>query len=295
MKWDTVRFCQDYRIRYTVSRRWHQTDCPWCGNNSLKAGFSLGGGTFSCFVCSSHPVSQTVARMLLCSEAEAIEIIQNYQGSYSTANILTDEQVSASIVDLPGRKKMRKKHRLYLEGRGFDPDELTKEWSLRFTGPAAEYGWEWRIIFPIFHKNELVSYQGRDVTNNEGVIRYRGARIEDSKIHYKKLLYGIEKCRNNTVVVVEGIFDMFNFGPGAVTAFGTSLTLSQVRLLAELERVVFLFDPDDPLAWKKAKKYVLELRTLGVKAERIRYDGGDPGSLSRDEVRYLRKYIGFGG
>ena len=49
------------------------------------------------------------------------------------------------------------------------------------------------------------------------------------------------------------------------------------------------------VAGKKAKKYVLELRTLGVKAERVRYDGGDPGSLSKNDVHYIRKYIGFGG
>lgn len=293
MKWNTVKFCQDYRIPYKLTRKWIQTSCPWCGDSDLKGGFSLSGTQAGCFKCGSHPVPETIQRMLMCSRQEAQEIINSYQGSYSYQNMLSDEQVAASKVDLPGRLKMRKVHKRYIESRGFDPAELTKEWGLRFTGPE-DPEWRFRIIMPIFFKGKIVSFQGRDVTGNENVIRYKGAKIEESVLHYKKTLYGIEKCRGGVAAVVEGVFDMYNMGAGFVCVFGTSMTHAQIRLLAELDHVIFLFDPDDENAWKKSKKYVLELRTLGVKAERVRYDGGDPGSLKLDDVNYIRKYIGYG-
>jgi len=292
--WNVVKFAQDYRIPYSVTRKWVQMNCNFCGDSSMKGGFSISGSVSSCFKCGAHPVLDTIQKLLLCSSQEAEEIIAAYRGSYSYQKLIMDEDVAASAVDLPGRVKMRKLHRKYIESRGFDPDELTKEWGLRFTGPE-DPEWRYRIIMPILHKGKLVSFQGRDVTQKEDVIRYKGARIEESVLHYKKLLYGIEKCRGGVAAPVEGAFDMYNMGPGFVCTFGTSLTHAQIRLLAKLDRVIFLFDPDDANAWKKAKKYVLELRTLGVKAERVRYDGGDPGSLSKDDVHYIRKYIGFGG
>ncbi len=292
--WNVIKFCQDYRIPYKVTRKWVQISCGFCGDSDFKAGFSISGSYSSCFKCGDHPVKAAVAQLSLCSKQEAFNIIDNYKGSTSYQEMITDKQVAASAVDLPGRSKMRKLHRKYLEGRGFDPDELTKEWGLRFTGPEEDFAWRYRIIMPIMHKGALVSFQGRDVTQKEDVIRYKGARIEESVLHYKKTLYGIEKCRGGTAGVVEGVFDMYNMGPGFVCVFGTSMTHAQVRLLSELDRVIFLFDPDDENAWKKSKRYVLELRTLGVKAERVRYDGEDPGSLSKDDVRYIRKYIGIG-
>jgi len=293
MKWNVVKFAQDYRLSYSITRKWIQMQCPWCSDTGQHGGFSVSGNKSVCFKCGSHEIIPTVQRMLLCSFKEAQEIVFTYQGSYSYQKMIMDEDVAASAVDLPGRKKMRKLHRKYIESRGFDPDQLTKEWGLRFTGPE-DPEWRYRIIMPILYKGRLVSFQGRDVTQKEDVLRYKGARIEESVLHYKKTLYGIEKCRGGAVAVVEGVFDMYNMGPGFVCVFGTSMTHAQIRLLSELDKVIFLFDPDDKKAWKKAKQYVLELRTLGIKAERVRYTGGDPGSLPKDEVKYIRKYIGFG-
>ena len=121
-----------------------------------------------------------------------------------------------------------------------------------------------------------------------------GATIEQSVLHYKNLLYGQEHCSESNLGVVEGIFDLYRMGKGFVCVFGTSLTSAQLYLMAKHhKKVMFLFDPDDPRATKKMKSYCLILKSMGVSASSIKWDGGDPGSMKPEDALYLRKYIGI--
>ena len=62
--------------------------------------------------------------------------------------------------------------------------------------------------------------------------------------------------------MVEGIFDVWKIGPGAVATFGIEVSSSQVRLLSKFEEVFVLFD-NEPQALKNARKLRDDLLTLG--------------------------------
>jgi DNA primase len=121
------------------------------------------------------------------------------------------------------------------------------------------------------------------------------ATPEESLMHYKDVIYGIDDWHSKTVGVVEGAFDVFRMGKGICTGFGSALTDSQVTKLAErFNRVVFLFDPGDELAWAKAGKHMLELKSMGVNAERVRWASKlDPDELGFKECRILKHQCGI--
>jgi DNA primase len=227
---------------------------------------------------------------------EATEIIWGYKGSVDKRLYTAErKRKNAAQVSIPG-EELLKVHRKYLESRNFDPDQLIRDWGILGTGPCPDppyESWKFRLVFPITLNGVVVSFQARDVTGRSD-IRYMGATIEQSVYHYKNLLYGQEYCTPELIGLTEGIFDMYRLGKGFVSVFGTSMTSSQLNLIAKHhEKALFLFDPDDPNAGKKAKGYCLSLKSMGISASSVSWDGGDPGSMSVDDAEYMRKHLGF--
>ena len=297
--WNITEFCKDYKILSRIKRSWVQIEtCPFCGKMDYKAAFSITKETFNCWACKKTTAEEAVSAILLCSEMEAKEIIWGYRGSVDRRLFLSDEKrKNSNSVILPSTEELLPIHRKYIMRRNFDPDELIHDWNTTGTGPYPDppfQSWKFRLVFPIYLNSKLVSFQARDVTEKEGALRYMGATIEQSVYHYKNLLYGQEYCSEDIVGVVEGIFDLYRMGKGFVCGFGTSLTSAQLYLLARHHKKVrFLFDPDDPRAKKKMKKYCLSLKSMGIAASSVKWDGGDPGSMKPTDAQYLRKYIGL--
>jgi len=140
-----------------------------------------------------------------------------------------------------------------------------------------------------------VSYQGRDVLGTDSRKRWLSATPEESLIHYKDIIFGLDDWHSKTVGIVEGAFDVFRMGKGVGTGFGSALTDGQINKLAErFNKVVFLFDPSDERAWEKAGKHALELKAMGVNSERIRWDSlKDPDELGFTDCRILKQLAGI--
>lgn len=296
--WNITEFCKDNKIPFQIKRSWVQIEsCPFCGHTGFKGAFSITKGTYNCWACRKTTGEEAVAALLLCTEMEAKEIIWSYKGEIDRRLYTAEEnRKNATAVKLPGEKGLLKVHRSYLENRNFDPDELIRDWDLMSTGPCPDppyTSWKFRLVFPIKLNGVTVSFQARDVTGQSD-IRYMGATVEQSVYHYKKLLYGQEYCTPEIIGLTEGIFDMYRMGKGFVCTFGTSMTSAQLNLIAKHhEKALFLFDPDDPNAGKKAKGYCLSLKSMGIKAVSVSWDGGDPGSMSPEDASYMRNYLGF--
>lgn len=143
-----------------------------------------------------------------------------------------------------GAGPLSDRHLKYLAQRGFDGQKLAAQWGLLGTKHLGDYAF--RIICPIFDEAKMVSYHSRDVSGQSDL---RWKACEDSKevIHYKDLLYGewLLPPDTETVVVVEGIADVWRLGVGAVSTFGTGYTVAQVNRLRQYERVVVLYDNDE--------------------------------------------------
>ena len=294
---DAVQFYRDNNIPFVTEGHkhsqpgWVQIKCPFCtGNPGWHLGYSLSQGCFSCWRCGGHSVLWTIKTLLNTSKLKTKVIIQTYKGSSIRPVGMTRAHKKLKNIDLPPGtlEKLSPPAKKYLTKRGYDPEKLEKIWGLKSTGPIGDY--KFRIIVPIYFEDHLVSYQGRDFTNRQSLPYKACAKKDESKDH-KDCLYGLELVEEDTVVVVEGITDVWRLGPGAVATFGIKFKTSQINLLKNFKRVFVLFDPE-PQAQAQARKLVETLCNLGVEAEWLeleKEDGEDPGEMSQRDADVLMK------
>jgi len=299
MVWDIVQFLNDYFIPYIAqgagsSSGWVNIRCPLpgCNDHSHHGGFNIASGAYNCWKCGPHPSFHVVQALMGCRDKEAKEIIWGYSSRRSCLTAINKEsKKKVSRVDLPGGPLLSI-HRQYLIARNFNPDKISDKYRILGTGPIPN-GYRYRLVIPIIHKNIVVSFQARDVTDHDD-LRYKGCPVDESIIHYKRLIYGLDKYAGDTVVLVEGVFDVWRLGDGFGCGFGTSLTQTQLKILSRFRQVIILFDPNEEQSWGLAAKYVKMLRSLGCKAERVRWDDErDPAELDPADVIWLRRELGI--
>jgi DNA primase len=177
---------------------------------------------------------------------------------------------------------MSERHREYLRRRRFDPDYLEKEYDLKGTGHLGRYAF--RLIIPIYYEGKLISYEGRDITDQQD-LRYKACPLDQEVIPRKHILYTIDKVPGKTVVVTEGVTDVWRLGPGAVATFGTGFTQEQLILVTKrFDRIILLFDPDDK-AQEHAEYLAWQINSLGKEAIIYELEGvEDPGSMPQDDA-----------
>jgi len=184
---------------------------------------------------------------------------------------------------------MTQHHRKYLEFRGFDPEKIERVYGLKGTLGIGPY--KWRIIIPIFFKGELVSYQGRDITDQQE-LKYKACSKEKEIVHHKHILYALDLVQGDSVMVVEGVFDAWRFGPGCVATFGTGYSKKQARLLTNFKRVSIIFDPEEA-AQKRARELGMAVAVQGIEVEILKLVEVDPADMCQDAADDLKKEIGM--
>lgn len=293
---------------------WVQTVCPFCsGNPGYHLGFCFGVdgpflGKFVCWRCGGKNIRKTIATLVRTNQFEAERLIEEYGG-----------YVSAPIENIPiqrrkfkfpgGLQKLMPHHARYLERRGFDPLKIEKEWGITSTGPIAPLSirvdgkekfldFSHRIIIPIEWEGEIVSYQGRDITNRHK-LKYLACPKEREIVEHKTILYG--KANGKRCVLTEGVTDVWRLGEGVKSCFGIKYRLAQIIQLAKYDEVFLLFDPE-PQAMLQAKKIKAELlfrKTIawlpGEPGSPLPILDSDPGDMQQDDANYLMKQLGFTG
>lgn len=294
---DALSYLQDFAVPHVTqgkntSSGWVGIRCPMCDDRSEHGGFRLADGKYRCWRCGWHDVADVIKLLENCEYHVACKRLIDYRIDSSPVELGKIKVTRSQELKWPaGLVDMKKIHYDYLLGRGFDPWDVTKKYSLKFTGPIGDY--KYRVIIPIISQGEPVSYQGRDVTGKHK-LRYMACKPQDETEDHRTLLYGADDAKGNTVVVVEGIFDAWRLGDNAVATFGTSLTDTgpQVALITQRWRRVFiLFDPEPP-AQAKAKNLVAMLRVFGLEAYNVKLEfNGDAAELRKDRVDKLRRDI----
>ena len=124
--------------------------------------------------------------------------------------------------------------------------------------------------------------------------RYHTCPPNQEVVWHESILYGLDQVPGDTCVVVEGLFDVWKLGPGAVHCFGTSWIESQLMVLASrFKRVVVLFDskgPDDPEGKAQASgtRLAQALAGLGVTSSVADAETDkDPGDMPIGEARAM--------
>jgi len=287
---DIVRILDEYGIDHTpIVRGWVNTRCPYCGDRSNHGGFTVSGSVFNCWKCGRHNIEYTLRRILDVSSDSLQDIIERYQTRSSLLNTQNRRKASKESIKLPGGR-LEKVHQRYLFNRGFDPFYLEKKYKLQGTGPVGD--WKFRIIIPIFYKGNLVSFQGRSILDNNSISRYKTLEVEDSVISAKDVLFNIDSCISNKIVITEGPFDAMRLGDGVACTLGTEMTTQQIELIAyRFSKAIFLFDPETK-AQHRAEKQGSDLAALGLEVDIADLElDHDPGDLTEDEVIYVRKEL----
>lgn len=299
MKFNAIDFCRDYDINYitegnNVSFGSIEIRCPFCDDSSFHGGLFITGpraGKYSCWRCGSHWIIKVIARLVNVDISEAIDIYNNYldDAGFSLKKD-TEYIIRNTKCELPpGCTELSSRHKQYLINRGYNPEALIAQYRIKGTGYLGDY--KFRIIIPVYLGGELVSYQGRDITDKQKS-KYKNCDKDKEMFPLKHTCYGIDYV-GTTGIIVEGAFDKWRWGKGAVCTFGINYTKEQVLLLASrLETAVVVYDSEEK-AQEMANSLAIELASLGVNSFVGDIGGGDPDSLSFRDIKQLKKEWGF--
>ena len=291
---DIREVLDDLGIFYTesgknVSDGWIGTTCPFCDDHSNHLGINLRSKTISCFKCGT---TGTVIKYLseeLRDFNRAITIL----GNAVPRELHSEDQQykeNAVHVELPkeAKREITPYHAGYLKERGFDYQTLNDLYNLHYCGPVGE--WANRIIVPVIKNYRLITFTSVDISD-ESNMRYRHLKDEESIIPIKHYLFGIEHTDGNSCIVVEGLFDMFRIGPGAVCSFGVKLTSEQKKLLSKFNKIIIAFDGDDA-GRIGGEKLANDLSIFADVNLLTLPNGKDPDSLSKNDIKQIRQMIG---
>lgn len=295
--YDIIGLLEEYNIDYKQEvKDWVNVECPICqhhGTRGYKGGFNIGQGYYHCWNCGGHDIIFAVSKLLNISYSDAGTILSRFETRYlphsSKATI-----GRPSSIELIG-SELSVYHRRYLRKRRFDPDYIIGKYMVRGTGLVGK--WCMRIIIPIMYNGRIVSYQGRDITGR-AQNRYLTLSREKSIIDPKTILYNSDNCTGESAVVVEGVFDAWRLGDGAIATLGTTVTDEQVKWLRDrrFRSIYILFDPEGK-AQARAIKLAKRLGTICNRMTCIDVIDmeweHDPGDLTDDEVLQVRKVTGI--
>jgi len=295
MSFAFIKFCETNSIPYIsenhkhVRAGWIQITCPFCtGNPGYHLGYNTKEDYLNCWRCGFHSHIEVVKALANCSDSQARRFLKDFKGRPIEKK--KKEKKSSELYSIPlpgGCGPLNKMQRKYLLKRNFNPEKLEKKWKIVGSSSIGEF--KFRIIIPIYFKGFLVSYQGRDVTE-KSPIKYKACKDADNARNIKECLYGLDNVPSSSVVVCEGVTDVWRLGPGAVATFGIDFKTAQVELLKKFKRVFVLFD-DDPQAVRKAEDlaYQLDSLTKDVHVELIEIPEQDPADMKQKNADALMK------
>jgi hypothetical protein len=283
-------FLDEHKVSYVTDGKyathgWIQFDCPFCDGgsdpNKPYCGYNLSGNYINCWRCGGHSIAQTMKALSGLSWKEIKALVGNIEVDRST--VWTPVRGNLAYPD--GLVPLKKVHRKYLKGRGFDPDELVRLWGIQGIGLAPSLSW--RLFIPITQDGQVVSWTTRKVSDNGSSSRYISASPSQEIRSAKECLYGIDYARHG-VVIVEGPTDVWRVGPGSIAVLGTGIKPAQLLRLSKFLIRAVCFD-NEPAGRKRARMLCDSLSAFPGSTTLVELDAKDPGSASPKEIKLLRK------
>lgn len=204
-----------------------------------------------------------------------------------TTNNLT-EVAGKFIPPTKCRQPLPDRHRKYLESRGFDPDEMMDKY--RIAGTRGDSDKPWRVVIPVIHHREAVSWIARTILEGEKA-KYIAAPKHKESLHHKDILYNADNALS-TVILCEGALDVWRVGDGAVATFGVTPSENQILRLAAYPRRIICYDNSSE-AQRQANRVWKRLAKFRGNTEIVCLDAEDPGSAPQSEIKQLREYAGL--
>lgn len=177
--------------------------------------------------------------------------------------------------------------REYLRYRNYDVNDVINNWGALYSIDP-EYFMHPYIVFPVFIKNKLVTWQARYIGDD---CELRGAPKYYFDPSYKKshVIHNMDRARHNTLgVLVEGIPSVIRIGTRhGITAFGKHPSVRQLKLLRGMYgqgTLVVMFDND---AIEETREKISEWRARGFFRNLINIempDDNDPADYTTEQV-----------
>ena len=294
---DFLKLARDRHLPYILSGHhhchegWAQVHCLCTGcRHGWHLGWNLEKGFFHCWRCGPINKVQYLSAALRLPPGDVLGLLRQYETN-RTPPRRTPVARPPSVPLPQGTGPLGRAHRLYLEGRGFDPDRLVEEWGLLATGQTAD-AWRWRVIIPITHEGELAAYQGRAI-GPDVQPRYHTTDATACTVPPTELIYGLDRVPGDHVVIVEGVTGVWRLGPGAVATLGIDWKREQANRLRTFPTRYILFDPE-PLARRKAISLARHLSQFGGHTEVLDDLPTDSGALPWSKVKRLREIYLYG-
>lgn len=291
---------RDYNVKHSlkINRNWVNCNCPFCDTKetSFNLGFNPAGNYYHCWKSKhNYPLQEVLSILLNIPIASVNEVLKDYAG---VGEVIPEKKKSKiKYLELP-TDSFTPAERKYLKSRGFSPKYLNEKYNI--VGGGISGDWKFRIIIPVYFNGKLMSWTGRSILSKEKlkqleIPRYKNLAIEKSVKNIKELFFNLDNCKGKEVVLTEGAFDVLRFDGNAICSMGTELTEGQVSLLAErFEKVFILFD-NEPEAQEKARKFGLQLSSIGLEVEIVDafgdFEKNDMGECSREEINQIKKFI----
>lgn len=288
-----IQFCQDYNVPYGSSgivskgRVGVPDITKGLGDTEFHTAWSPHTGVLYSWVSGYVPLKDYLA--WIAPDVPYTKLLKEYSTDFDyVERIHIRENATSLEYNFPELGKVARK---YLERRGFDVDELITKYKFRDGGFTGDFAY--RVIIPIIDTDgRIVSWQGRAYAGQD--LRYKTLAIEKSLVDPKKMLFNLNNCNKDYVVVTEGPMDTIKWGDGACATLGTSVTEAQVQLLTKYKKVFIIYDSEAP-AQLRAKKLADRVSALGVKEVSV-IDLEDPeskdlGGMTYEQVNELKKEL----
>ncbi|KKM90229.1 hypothetical protein LCGC14_1240790 [marine sediment metagenome] len=229
-----------------VTQGWVNIQCiyPGCDDNSNHLGTNLSTGLHTCWKCKKKGgPEQLIMGVQHCGYGEAQTIAAKFGGAVVPIRERNVRHVAGSFM-LPkaATEEFPPPHFRYLVGRGYDPVAIQEQYRILSCHTIGKY--RLRLIIPIFINDVLVNFIARDVTGLAEK-KYLMAPNDEALLPGEMVLYNIDRAVRS-VAIVEGVFDVWRIGDGAVGLLGTELSEEKLRLLPEkgVERAFIIYDED---------------------------------------------------
>lgn len=260
-----------------VTSGWIEINCPFCSDPSFHLGISP-TNIFHCWRCGEKGnIIKLLKALMEMNFYQTIKLLEKYSFEENFEEEYVPQEKKEIYLPREASKKMPKEAKQYLESRGFDAQFLSSKYKLKFCSFLGDY--KFRIIIPVFKKKQMVTFTSRDYTNKAKI------KVLNASNNIKDFLYNIDSVKHKALIV-EGIFDAWKFGNGAISIFGTEYTKRQVLEIANLglEYAGIIFD-DEEDAQEKAKKFALAISPYIEEVEVIHLEsdkGKDPAEIFSD-------------
>ena len=293
----------DYHIEYNnrINKGWTNVHCPYCTevSGTFHGGFNDAGNYYHCWKCGGHDFKKTLSFVTGIPKNQIVEIIEEYKGRAGVLKRLNKKESRVTKLELP-TNTLTSVERQYLKSRNFNPKYLHEKYGI--VGGGISGSWKYRIIIPLILNKKIVSWTGRSILSKEkikelNIPRYKNLSKDQSIIDPKTILYNLDNCKNEVGVLTEGPFDVIRLGDDFFCSFGTELTQSQISMIKERFRKVFIMFDNEKEAQEKARKFGLQISCIGVEVEIVDaysdFNKNDGGELNQEEVNIIRKELGL--